>query len=45
VARLTAAGVFRPPIGARFPLSQALDALRAMEDRSVTGKILVTMGG
>ena len=44
VQRLAAAGVFRPAIGARFDLSQAKDALAAMADRSVIGKIVVTMG-
>ena len=44
VQRLAAAGVFKPVIGARFGLAQAQEALEAMADRSVTGKIVVTMG-
>jgi len=45
IARLAAEGVFRPLIGARFPLSGALDALRALADRAVPGKIVVEVGG
>jgi len=45
VARLGEAGVFDPLIGARFPLSQALEAMRAMAERRVVGKIVVEMGG
>lgn len=45
VARLAEAGVFDPLIGARFPFSQALDAMRALAERRVVGKIVVEMGG
>jgi len=45
IARLAAQGVFRPLIGARFPLSGALDALRALAARAVPGKIVVEVGG
>ncbi|MEK8051427.1 NADPH:quinone oxidoreductase family protein [Ideonella sp. DXS22W] len=41
VTRLAEAGVLRPPVGAVYPLAQALDALRAMRDRQVSGKIVV----
>ena len=45
VLRLAEAGVLRPVIGARFALAQAVDALAAMAARSVTGKIVVQIGG
>ena len=45
VARLAAAGVLRPAIGARFPLAGAREALAAMAARSITGKIVVTLAG
>ncbi|MFM1987101.1 MAG: hypothetical protein RJA99_58 [Pseudomonadota bacterium] len=41
IARLAATGVFRPLIGARFPLEAGLDALRALETRRAPGKIVV----
>jgi NADPH2:quinone reductase len=44
VARLGEAGVFDPLIGARYPLSRALDAMRALAARRVVGKIVVEMG-
>lgn len=45
VRRLAQAGVFRPHIGARWPLAEAKAALAAMEHRDVVGKIVVTFGG
>ncbi len=45
VHRLAEAGVLRPAIGARFPLTEAKAALAAMARREVTGKIVVTIGG
>jgi NADPH2:quinone reductase len=45
LARLAAAGVFRPWIGARFPLERAIDALRALERREAPGKIVVEIDG
>jgi NADPH2:quinone reductase len=44
LARLAAAGVFRPLIGARRPLHEAIDALRALERREAAGKIVVDIG-
>lgn len=44
VARLAEAGVLRPPVGAVFAFAQAVDALRAMRDRTVSGKIVVAVG-
>lgn len=43
VQRLIADGVIRPHIGARFALDQAITALATLADRSVVGKIVVTM--
>jgi NADPH2:quinone reductase len=41
IARLAAAGVFRPLIGARRPLAEAVDALRLLAGRGAAGKIVV----
>jgi NADPH2:quinone reductase len=41
IRRLAAEGVFRPLVGARFPLAEAADALRALEQRAAPGKIVV----
>src|SRR5690606_28545301 len=41
VASLGEAGVFDPLIGARFPLAQALEAMRALAERRVVGKIVI----
>jgi NADPH:quinone reductase len=40
---LYAAGKIRPRISQRFPLAQAPQAIRALQDRSARGKIVVTM--
>jgi NADPH2:quinone reductase len=34
-------GVIRPPVGARFPLEQAAEALKLIEGRGATGKIVL----
>ncbi len=39
------AGVYRPRIGARFPLAQAADAHVAQDNGTVTGKIVIDIGG
>lgn len=39
--QLAMQGVCRPLIGARYPLSAALDAMRALDARAVHGKIVV----
>ncbi len=44
VDALAALGVLRPPIGARFALADAAQALAAMQRRDVVGKIVVLMG-
>jgi NADPH:quinone reductase len=41
VARLAQAGVFRPHVGFKAPLAQALEAFRAMKERRFIGKIVV----
>lgn len=38
-----ASGQIKPRISASYPLEQAADALRLMEDRKVLGKVVVTM--
>jgi NADPH2:quinone reductase len=40
---LHAAGKIRPRISQRFPLAQAAEAIRTLQDRRVQGKIVVTM--
>lgn len=39
--KAVAAGTIKPLVSARYPLSRAVDALRALERREVTGKIVV----
>ncbi|HTQ14514.1 MAG TPA: NADPH:quinone oxidoreductase family protein [Rhizomicrobium sp.] len=41
IDRLLAERRIRPHIGARFPLRQAVDAMRALQDRSIIGKAIV----
>jgi NADPH2:quinone reductase len=36
-------GFVRPLVGARFPLEQAVDALRLLDERSATGKIVLEL--
>jgi NADPH2:quinone reductase len=38
-------GSLRPFIQAKYPLSQAVDALREIEQRRAQGRIVVVMGG
>ena len=45
IARLAAAGVFRPLVGARFPLERAIEALHALARREAPGKIVVDIAG
>jgi len=40
--RLAAAGVMRPHISHRFPMERAADAFRALIDRRVVGKVVIT---
>jgi len=41
VARLIDAGFVRPLVGARFPLEAAVDAVRLLDDRGATGKVVL----
>jgi NADPH2:quinone reductase len=41
VNRLVAEGVVRPIVGARFPLEQAAEALKLIEGRGATGKVVL----
>jgi len=41
IARMVAEGFIRPVVGERFPLEQAGDALRALEERRATGKVVL----
>jgi NADPH2:quinone reductase len=41
IARLIDAGFVNPPVGARFPLEQAADALRLIDGRGATGKVVL----
>jgi NADPH:quinone reductase len=43
VLRLANLGVFKPHIGATFPLSQAIEAVQALAARSFAGKIVVKL--
>jgi len=41
VARLIDAGFVRPLVGARFPLEGAVDAVRLLDERGATGKVVL----
>jgi NADPH2:quinone reductase len=41
VARLIDAGFVRPIVGARFPLERAVEAVRLLDERGATGKIVL----
>jgi NADPH2:quinone reductase len=43
VARLPEQGDFRPLVGARFPLASAMEAMHALAQRRVPGKIVIEM--
>ena len=45
VRRLVDDGYVKPVVGARFPLSQAADALRLIDSRSATGKVVLEVAG
>jgi len=40
--RLAAQGVMRPHISHRFPMERTADAFRALIDRQVVGKVVIT---
>ncbi|HET7295565.1 MAG TPA: NADPH:quinone oxidoreductase family protein [Gemmatimonadales bacterium] len=37
-------GYIRPPVGGRFPLEQAADALKMIDERRATGKVVLELG-
>jgi NADPH2:quinone reductase len=41
LARMIDDGVVRPPVGARFPLERAADALQLIDGRGATGKVVL----
>jgi NADPH:quinone reductase len=41
VTRLVDAGFVRPIVGARFPLERAVDAVRLLDERGATGKVVL----
>jgi len=41
LARMIDDGVIRPPVGARFPLEQAAEALKLIDRRGATGKVVL----
>jgi NADPH2:quinone reductase len=44
IDRMIEAGHVRPIVGARFPLSQAADAMRLIDQRGALGKVVVEVG-
>ena len=41
IARLIEQGFVRPIVGERFPLERAADALRVLDERRATGKVVL----
>jgi NADPH2:quinone reductase len=41
LARMVDEGVVRPIVGARFPLAQGADAMKLIDDRKATGKVVL----
>jgi NADPH2:quinone reductase len=41
INRMIEQGFVRPIVGERFPLERAADALRAIEERRATGKVVL----
>jgi NADPH:quinone reductase len=41
IERMIDEGFIRPIVGARFPLAQAADALRLIDERGATGKVVL----
>ena len=44
LARMIDDGVVRPPVGARFGLEQAAEALKLIDGRGATGKVVLEVG-
>jgi NADPH2:quinone reductase len=42
--RMIAAGTVRPIVGARFPLERSADAMRLIDERGATGKVVLDVG-
>ena len=42
--RLVAEGFVRPVIGARFPFERASEALKLIDERGATGKVVLEVG-
>ena len=42
---MIASGAVRPVVGARFPLARAADAMRLIDDRAATGKVVLNVPG
>jgi NADPH:quinone reductase len=45
IGRLVDAGFVRPVVGARFPIDQAAEALKLIESRGATGKVVLGIAG
>jgi len=41
IGAMVSAGYVRPPVGARFPLEQAAEALKLLDERRATGKVVL----
>lgn len=44
ITRLAEEGFVRPVVGARFPLERAADALKLIDERGATGKVVLNVG-
>ena len=45
IGRLADEGFVKPIVGARYPLEQTADALKLIDGRGATGKIVLELGG
>jgi NADPH:quinone reductase len=45
IGALVADGVVRPLVGARFPLARGADAMRLIDERRATGKVVLDVPG
>ena len=44
LARMIAAGTVKPIVGARFPLERGADAMKLIDERGATGKVVLDVG-
>ena len=44
IAELVDGGFVRPIVGARFPLERTAEALKLLDERAATGKIVLELG-